>query len=394
VRTYLRVLGHRPLGALLAASLLARLPQSMEGLAVILFVTLGGGSYATAGAAAGGLALGMAAGGPALGRIADRRGPGILVPTSFVHAGLLGLLVVVGVGAPGWLVVAVCAGIGAAFPPTHSVLRGRMPRVLTDSRDLLVPAYALDSVIMDLTFVGGPLLTALLVTVAGAPTALVVAAAATLAGPAVFLRHLPEPAPLPRPAGRSATPLRSPAIVTVMVTMLPFGVAMGALEVLLPAFSQAVGSPDLAGVLLGVWAAGSVLGGLLYGARTWGVPVATRHLHLSVVYPVCFLPLLVPSSPVAMALLVLPAGLLIAPIFASRNELVGAHAPEGSETEALSWPITTLLCGIAAGSAVAGVLIDEYGWRAAVIASIVAASAGAGVVGARRGTLRREVAAR
>jgi hypothetical protein len=175
--------------------------------------------------------------------------------------------------------------------------------------------------------------------------------------------------------------------------MLPFGVAIGALEVMLPAFSEAEGAPHLAGVLLAMWALGSAFGGLAYGARVWAAPVATRHLWLTLLYPLAFLPVLASSSIALMALLVLPAGMLIAPIFASRNELVGAVAPRGTETEALTWPLTTLLCGIALGAAVSGALVDAADWQAAVFAAIVAAGVGALLSAARRRTLTAAPAA-
>ena len=389
MNAYLKVLRHRPLGLLLLASVLARLPQTINGLALVLFIRAETGSYATAGAVAGGLALGMGAGAPFLGRVADRRGPVILLPIAAAHAVLLIVLVLVGGIAPAAVLVALAVLAGAAFPPTPSVLRARLPTLLEDARQLLVPAYALDAVLVELTFVLGPLLVAVIVTVFAPTVALVVSAVAAIGGTLVFLRVLPH-ADL---AERSTThggwlgPLRSPAILTLVLTMLPFGTAIGALEVMLPAFSEAEGAPELAGVLLAFWALGSAFGGLAYGARTWHGPVAARHLWLTLFYPLAFVPVLVSSSVLAMALLVLPAGMLIAPIFASRNELVGQVAPRGTETEALTWPLTTLLCGIALGAAISGALVDAADWQAAVLAAIAAATVAALLALARRRTL-------
>jgi predicted MFS family arabinose efflux permease len=88
-----------------------------------------------------------------------------------------------------------------------------------------------------------------------------------------------------------------------------------------------------------------------------------------------------------MALLVVPAGLLIAPLIASRNELAGIVAPPGSETEAFTWPLTALVGGIALGAAAAGVIVEASGWRAAVLCGAAAAAVGGAVALARRGTL-------
>jgi len=89
----------------------------------------------------------------------------------------------------------------------------------------------------------------------------------------------------------------------------------------------------------------------------------------------------------AMALLVIPAGVLIAPLIATRNELAGLVAPEGARTEAYTWPLTALVAGIAVGAGTAGALADATGWQAAVLAATLAAGVGAAVSAGRRATL-------
>jgi MFS family permease len=283
-------------------------------------------------------------------------------------------IVAVGRAAPdvALVLLATCAGI--AYPPIAGLLRGRLPQLVREAPQLLGRAYALDSVLVEATFIGGPLLAGLLVGLASPSAVLVVAAVAGVAGPLLFLRLLPDaPPPMDRPAGRRG-PLRSPAIVTVVLSMLPFGMAMGALEVMLPAFGVTEHAAGLGGVLLAIWSVGSVTGGLIYGARTWGMPTVALHRQLTLLYPLAYLPLLASTSVASMAFLVLPAGLLVSPLFASRNELVGFHAPPGTETEALTWPMATVLGGVALGSALSGTLIEHSGWRASVLLSIAAAT--------------------
>ena len=387
MNAYLHVLRHQPLGVLLLASVLARLPQTINGLALVLFIRAETGSYATAGAVAGGIALGTGAGAPFLGRLADRRGASLLLPVAVGHAVLLLTIVVVGGSAPAAVLVGLAVLAGAAFPPTPSVLRARMPVLLAERRDLVAPAYALDAVLVELSFVVGPLLTAVLVAAFEPSVALVVSAVAAVVGNATFLHLLPAGELAERHHGGLLGPLRSPAILTLVLTMLPFGVAVGALEVVLPAFSESQGAPELAGLLLAVWALGSAFGGLAYGARPWRLPVARVHLRLTLVFPLAFLPLLASGSVAWMAVLLLPAGALIAPIFASRNEIAGLAAPRGTETEALTWPLPTLLCGISLGAAISGALVDAVDWQAAVLAAAGAALLAAIVSAARRRTL-------
>jgi hypothetical protein len=89
-----------------------------------------------------------------------------------------------------------------------------------------------------------------------------------------------------------------------------------------------------------------------------------------------------------MALLLVPAGLCIAPMLTSGNQLAGEVAPAGMVTEAYTWPVTALSIGVGTGNAVAGGLAESAGWQAAFAASAVAAMLGAGLAYARRETLR------
>jgi MFS family permease len=78
-----------------------------------------------------------------------------------------------------------------------------------------------------------------------------------------------------------------------------------------------------------------------------------------------------------MALLILPAGLLIAPLGAALDQLVGEVAPAGAKTEAYAWPVTALLAGFAGGTAVGGSLVESLDWHACFVAASLAATLGA-----------------
>ncbi len=88
-----------------------------------------------------------------------------------------------------------------------------------------------------------------------------------------------------------------------------------------------------------------------------------------------------------MALLVLPAGMFVAPLLATRNELIGWVAPAGSRTEAYTWPVTAFVGGIAIGSALAGTIVEEASWRTAFLAAGAIAAVGTVLAVARRGTV-------
>lgn len=393
MKAYARILRVPHMRALFLSTLLARLPIGLNGLATVLFLRERTGSFAVAGAAAGGLALGTALFAPFNARLVDRFGSRLLFLLAVSHALCLLALIVLGEArAPTAALVGVAVLTGAAIPPVSSVMRALYPRLLHDQPDLVRGAYALDSVLTESIFIAGPLLIALLVALIAPEAALVLSAAVVVAGAALFLAVLPPgEAELVMGRGRRSGSrlgaLRAAGIRTLLFSMLPVGFAFGALEVAIPAFASDHGRPELSGVLIAIWSVASAGGGLVYGSRLAHISLSRVHVGVALLLPLSFLPLALAGPIWTMALLVVPGGMLIAPLIASRNELAGVVAPAGSETEAFTWPLTALVGGLSLGAAAAGVLVEASGWRAAVLAGAAAAALGAGVALSRRGTL-------
>ena len=202
--------------------------------------------------------------------------------------------------------------------------------------DLLEPrlhqaAYALDSTMIELIFISGPLLTAVIAALTSPAGALIVSAVAVIAGTAIFTalpptRHVePEHE---RTKGLLGA-LASPGVRTLVLISLPTGIGIGMLEVGIPAFSRAEGAAAMAGVLLAIWSVGSGIGGLLYGTLPRRAGLYRTHLFVAALLPLTLIPLAFAPSVWVMALLVIPAGCCIAPLLATRNELVGGVAPAG-----------------------------------------------------------------
>jgi MFS family permease len=378
------------------ATLVGRLPIGISGLAILLYVRDVSGSFAAAGVCAGALALGSALGAPFQGRLVDWRGERALLPLAFVHAGGLVLVWVLGAAGAATGVLACAAfAAGAAFPPVASVLRARWPLLLADEPELIPAAYALDSVFLEIIFVTGPLLTTVIVATVGPEYALIVSAGCVLSGTSMFLAELhgharPDgPVEGTRRLGLGA--LAAPGIRTIVLASVPVGFAFGTIEVVLPAFSADHDARELSGVLLAVWSCASGISGLLYGARPMRAHLSDVHLRLACALPLALAAMLAAASPLTMALLVMIAGLPIAPLIASRNQLVERVAPRGTATEAFTWPLTALVSGVSVGAAVSGAIIEEYSWAAAVLAAVAAAAAGALLLLARRDTLAPEL---
>ena len=73
----------------------------------------------------------------------------------------------------------------------------------------------------------------------------------------------------------AACSARSPSrgFVPLIGVILCYSIAFGLLEIGMTAYATEAGNPALAGVLLGLMSAGSALGGLAYGSRSWHSPL-------------------------------------------------------------------------------------------------------------------------
>jgi len=386
--TYLEILRIRRVSALVLATALSRLPVGVNPLAVVLFVYGRTGSFEAAGLVTGAIAVGMAGGQPFLSRLVDARGNAVMIPIAAVHLLSVAGLLASGHGEASVIVLAGFAILmGIAFAPTTSVLRASWPRLLAARPDLLAGAYAMDSVLVPLNLMTGPLVVSALVAVLSVDAALVLSAVAAFAGTAAFVAAAPADLPVRRSGGDLLGPLREPAIRTLVVGQIPIGIAFGTMQVVLPAFAEEQRHAAQAGLLLALFSLASIFGALVYGMRPRRRPLHEVDLRLASLVPLGFIPLLGAWSIPAMAVLVLPAGAVFSALFATRSELAGIAAPSGTATEAVTWPLTALIVGYALGAMIAGAAVDGPGWRAAVVVSVIAAGLGAALVRARRATL-------
>ena len=115
-----------------------------------------------------------------------------------------------------------------------------------------------------------------------------------------------------------------------MLALVAVGTLFGAVEVAVAAATEAGGSPAAVGPLLGIWGAGSLLGGLL-AARAGGGAQSAAGLTLVLGALAAGHLALVPAagSVLAMAAVLLAAGAAIAPAYASIYAMVERSAPDG-----------------------------------------------------------------
>lgn len=357
-----------------ATALVGRLPQGMSSLAILLLVRAVTHSYPAAGIAVGAFAFATAAGSPLQGRLVDRYGrPRVLVPAAFGQAGMLVALVMAaaaGAGAVALVVLAAAAGsLSPAIAPSVRALLGEV----TDSREVRETAYALDSVIQELIWVTGPLVVAVVVAFASSSGALLLSAVFSVVGTALFASSPMARSPRRGERHRRAeAALANPELRVLLAPMVLMGASLGAIEVGLPSLALSAGSRPSSGLLLALWSAGSVTGGLWYGSRSWHAPLAERYRVLTVATVISTAPLIAARTiPEGMACALL-AGLTIAPTFSCLYALVGRVVSPGAETEAFTWAASALIVGIAIGSALAGGAIDTAGVSGPFVLSCLA----------------------
>ena len=375
MRAYLSVWRQPSAPLLLVAGFAGRLPSAMVPLALLLMVQQQTGSYAVAGLASATQGVAMATAAPVLGRLADRRGPrSVLLTGSAAYPVLLAALVaVVLAGAPVPVVLAASAAAGAATPLVSGTVRALWSRVDPAVRPT---AFALDATTTELVFVAGPTAVAAL-TLFSDPAVAVAVAGVLAVGGAVGIGTSAALRAWVPVAGAS-TGLFATVLVPGMPRVLISGSALmlgfGAMEVAVPAFANAAGSPGLSGVLLAVWSLGSVAGGLWFGARVVSVSLPRQYRWGLLGVTVGMAPLASVSSPWALAALLFLGGTAIAPTLSVQNSLVGSLAPAHATTEAFTWLSTIAIGASSVGAALGGALIEG---PAGVPGSLVLAAAGA-----------------
>jgi MFS family permease len=401
-KAYVRLLRHRPAAVPFFSALVARLSISMAPLGLLLLVQSERGAYGVAGIVTGAFAIGIAVGSPIWGRAMDRAGqPRTLLLTSTVSSLLLAadaLATVGGAGLP--VLVGLAAAAGLSFPPMSAAIRSAWRVIFPDPASRRV-AFALDATAVELLFVVGPLLLSAILALTGPVVAVLVAAGCMAAGGIAYCRtdaarhsHAgsanaqPSSRPVSLPNQQHVAPqaghrsaITVPGVASVLLVMLMLSIGFGQLDTSMAGTANRIlGGNDRVGILFTAIAGGSAVGGLVYGARNWAleerralpvtvgafaillvgiaVAVGVEHPHLWLLLPMLF-----------------GTGLMIAPSLIMQQGLLDHLTPSNRLNEAQSMLSSVNQVGAAAGTAIAGVVIDSYG----LFWSFVGAAAGVGL---------------
>jgi predicted MFS family arabinose efflux permease len=209
--------------------------------------------------------------------------------------------------------------------------------------------------------------------VAGPRWAVLLTAALLVVGTAWFARSpeldLARPAREQHAAGRG--PLRVSGLRRLLGALSLLAVGLGAIAVAVPAAAEHAGSRAAAGPILAFWGLGSLVGGLVNGARPSRRDPAARLPLLLFAIALATLPLAVAPGVAGLGGLILLTGAGVAPAIACAFVLIDRLAPAGTVTEAFAWSGSMLAAGSALGEALAGLVVSHQSAAAGFILAAV-----------------------
>lgn len=369
IEPYRRVLALPGVRTLLLVGLLARIPLTSTGMTLTLHVVgtqrLGFLQAGTVGAV---VMIGTAVGSPIAGRFIDRRGlrPVIAVTTL---AQLCFWCAAPGLPYPALVAGALVAGVFSQ--PVFGLIRQCLAAMVPPERHQA--GFALDSVIVELSYMAGPALAVASVTAFSSTVTMYgVAAGLVGSGVALFLLNPPTRSPGEPATGEATVPTRrwlTAGLLTLLGAVSALTFVVTATELSVVAMLKAGDATAWTGLVIAVWCGYSLVGGFVYGGLPRGFP------PLAMIGAVCVL-----TAPIGLAggewwwLLpaLLPSGLLLAPAMSSTVNAVNRSVPAAARGEAMGLHGTFLTIGGACAGPVAGGILDAHGpaWALATVSAV------------------------
>ncbi|MFJ4255014.1 MFS transporter [Microbacterium sp. NPDC090003] len=354
---------------MIAAQLTARFPNGMSSLAILLHVEQQTGSYGAAGLVLAATSVGQAVAGPVTSRWMGAWGMRrVLTLTLSVCVIAVLCLALLPLSLPGYMALGLIAGLST--PPVQSAVRTIYPKLVNAKQ--LTPLFSLDASLQEIIWILAPVIITLVSTQVGTTQGLLLVAVFLIGGGSWFILS-PEVGRVRIPRSRSAlgkVVLKPPVLMATMIGFLLIG-ACSAVEVGVVATFEH-GSLE-AGLVLAVFAAGSLAGGLSFGHIPIGPWAMARRLTIVTVG----LALTMVSLNVFwLGGTLILAGIGIAPALAVLFAITTASVKFSETAEAFGWAGTGQLIGAAAGSAVAGFLVDATDARGAYFAAVLFAALG------------------
>lgn len=366
---YTDLLRTRGVARIIAAQLTARIPSGMISLAFLIHIERIFDSYGAAGLVLAATSVGQAIAGPLTSRWMGRLGMRPVLITTLIVC-TAGIALIAFVIMPLWLFMIVGFVVGISTPPIQPAVRTIYPKMVTGKQ--LTPLFSLDASAQEIIWVMGPVITVVLATQVSSVAAIAVAGVFLVGGGIWFIAS-PEVGKvrIPRSRRRIGVVLKNRAVLLATASGFLLVGAAASIEVGVVAVFGEGGAE--AGILFGIWAIASLIGGLSMGHLPIG-PWALARRFAIVLVGMAMAPFALEFWWLAFALVV--AGIGLAPVLAVMFAIVSASVKFSETAEAYGWLGTGQLIGAALGSAIAGFLIDDLGPIGGFYAAIAFAAAG------------------
>jgi MFS family permease len=374
--TYIELLRTPGALAFSSAGFVGRMSMSMYGLGTVLLIALLTGHYGEAGTVAAVGSIGYAVFGPVIATRADRLGQRkvLYVQTAVFTLSSAVFITCAELRAPFWTLLVTGVAAGGSMPSIGSMVRTRWSSLIGGDPRRLHTAFALESVNDEFIFVIGPALVTVLATQLAPASGIGIASLLCIVGTLLFAsqrRTEPPPQPKPVPAGKtvpararfSRPSLPAQGLFTLAPAFLLLGAMFSGIDLSTVAFAADLGYRPLAGVILGIYALGSAVGGLWYGSRHWHAPMGRRFTITAALAVAGVSTFWAMPGMLALSAVGFLAGLAISPTLMSGYAILERQSPPHRTTEAMAWLSSTISVGVALGSAFAGHIIDAYGAR-------------------------------
>ena len=341
--------------AVVLSQLIARFPGGLLGLALLIHIQRQTGNFTIPGLVLAALSLGQAIASPistrAMSSFGIRRVIGTLIIISSVSMTVVALV-------PLQPIALVIVGfiIGCTLAPIQPAARAVYPTLVP--RKQLQSLQSLDASIQEVIWIAGPVITVLLATQVSSTASVLASVFFGGVGGLWFLTR-PEVSrvTLPPSTGRMGAVLTKPAVIIAVISGLLVVGSFGAIEAAtVRVFGSEQNSP--AGIILGLWAATSLIGGLAMGHTPMGPWALSRRLGLVAIGTALAI---FTSDPVLLTFALLVSGLGVAPSMTVQYAIATETVAPGDVPETLGWLGTGWVVGGAIASAIAGVAIDAWG---------------------------------
>ncbi|MEP6478168.1 MAG: MFS transporter [Rhodoglobus sp.] len=368
MNSYISLLRTPGVARIIAAQLTARFPGGMLSLGFLLHMQHIYGSYGAAGLVLATTSVGQAVSGPLTSRWMGRWGMRpVLALTTSVCAVAVTTIALSPLPLWGYMLAGLIAGL--SYPPVQPAVRTIYPKMVNSRQ--LTPLFSLDASAQEIIWIAGPVVVTFVATQVSTVAGILLSVFFLLAGGAWFLL-LPEVGRVRIPRSKRALGkvlTKPPVLLATVVGFLLVGACAATEAGVVATFGK---GNSQAGVVLAIWAVASLAGGLTLGHLPVGPWALARRMIVVLV-----------GSALAIfawdfwslsgALVI--AGLCIAPALAVMFAIVSSSVKFSDTAEAYGWVGTGQLIGAAAGSAIAGFLIDADGagggfWAATAFALV------------------------